>query len=69
MTLDLDQFRAGRFSLPGSSRDELPPCCGRCLYLAADQATVCFCDASYYFCTYSWPDKLTETTPPCLQEV
>ncbi|MEW6657696.1 MAG: hypothetical protein AB1424_03455 [Thermodesulfobacteriota bacterium] len=48
MTFDLAQFRACRFSVPGSSRDELPPGCGRCLYLAADVAAVCSCDASFY---------------------
>ncbi len=68
MTFDLTGFRTGQFSLPGSSRDELPSCCDSCIYLALDEAFVCFCDASSYFCTYSWPDRLTDTPAPCLQE-
>ena len=22
----------------------------------------------YYFCTYSWPDNISRTTPPCLAD-
>jgi hypothetical protein len=69
MTFDLEGFRTARFSVPGSSRDELPPCCSNCIYLAVDEATVCFCDASYYFCAYGWPDKLTDIAVPCLPEL
>jgi hypothetical protein len=30
---------------------------------------VCFCDAPfYYYCGYSWPDKLTQVVPACLQD-
>ncbi len=63
----LEEFRAGKFSWPLSRVDELPECCGRCVYLQADEATVCFCESYYYFCAYSWPDKLTEVEPPCLE--
>jgi hypothetical protein len=66
--INLPEFRAGLFSLPRSCGDELPGCCDSCVYLLQDEATVCFCDATYYFCAYSWPDKLTQTIPPCLQE-
>jgi hypothetical protein len=63
---NLAEFRAGLYSLAGSSGDELPECCFRCVYLLADEATVCHCDSFYYFCAYSWPDKLTQILPPCL---
>ncbi len=62
------EFRSGLFSIPCSSGDDLPECCFTCVYLLQDEATVCFCDASYYFCAYSWPDKLTHVVPSCLQE-
>jgi len=65
----LAEFRAGKFSLPSSEADELPPCCSACLYLLAEEAGLCFCDSPfYYLCAYSWPDKLTQTVPPCLKE-
>jgi hypothetical protein len=63
---DLAQFRAGLYSVAGSAQDEMPECCFSCVYLAADEASVCFCESFYYFCAYSWPDKLTSTIPPCL---
>jgi hypothetical protein len=63
---DPAQFRAGLYSLAGSAGDELPECCFNCVYLIADEAAVCLCDSFYYFCAYSWPDKLTRTVPPCL---
>lgn len=69
MTFDLAEFRAGMYSVPSSSADELPPSCFNCIYLVSDEATVCFCDSFYYFCAYSWPDKLTDTQPPCLKEI
>ena len=63
----LDDFRAGLCGLPFSCADELPRCCERCVYLIWEESAVCFCDAPfYYYCAYSWPDKLTETVPPCL---
>lgn len=68
MTFDLAGFRTGRFSISRSSGDELPPGCRNCLYLALDETTVCFCDCSYYFCTYSRPDPLTDISASCLQE-
>ncbi|RJR40999.1 MAG: hypothetical protein C4567_10105 [Deltaproteobacteria bacterium] len=63
---DPAQFRAGLDSVSGSAGDELPECCFSCVYLAADEASVCLCDSFYDFCVYSWPDKLTCTIPPRL---
>jgi hypothetical protein len=63
----LDEFRAGLYGLPFSCADELPRSCERFVYLIWEESTVCYCDAPfYYYCAYSWPDKLTETVPPCL---
>ncbi|OGP69384.1 MAG: hypothetical protein A2Z73_06940 [Deltaproteobacteria bacterium RBG_13_60_28] len=66
--VDPAEFRAGSFSIPYSSQDELPPCCFACVYLLSEESMVCYCASFYYFCAYSWPDKLTHTVPPCLQE-
>jgi len=67
--VNLDEFRLGIFSVPFACMDELPDCCCRCVYLQHEESPVCFCDAPfYYFCAYSWPDKLTPTEPPCLTE-
>jgi len=34
-----------------------------------DETDACLCDSGfYYFCGYSWPDRLTEAEPPCLQD-
>ncbi|MDD2903425.1 MAG: hypothetical protein PHU44_13430 [Syntrophales bacterium] len=68
MMPDLAAFRAGEFSLPYASKDELPPECFTCVYLLIEEGTVCFCESFYYYCAYSWPDKLTRTVPPCLQD-
>ncbi len=68
MMFDPAEFRSGVYSLPCSSWDELPACCVNCVYLLHDEATACLCDSFYYFCAYSWPDKLTQTLPPCLQD-
>ena len=65
----LDDFRAGLVRLPFSCADELPRCCERCWYLCHEESPVCYCEAPfYYYCAYSWPDKLTDAVPPCLQE-
>jgi hypothetical protein len=67
--INLHEFRAGQYSVPLCCGDELPECCFACVYLLADETEGCFCDAkSYYFCGYAWPDKLTRTVPPCLQD-
>lgn len=68
MMFDPAEFRAGQYSVPYSSKDDLPPYCFTCVYLRQDEATVCFCESFFYFCAYSWPDKLNLTIPPCLQE-
>ena len=65
---DLARFRSGEFSVPFTSQEDLPPCCLTCVYLLAEETTVCFCASFYYFCGYNWPDKLTQVEPPCLQE-
>ncbi|MDP3181450.1 MAG: hypothetical protein Q8M54_01375, partial [Desulfobaccales bacterium] len=65
---NLEEFRVGQYGLPFSGADELPACCFNCVYLCHEESTVCFCDSPfYYYCCYSWPDKLTDTVPPCLQ--
>jgi hypothetical protein len=66
---NLEAFRAGQCGLPFSSADELPDCCLTCVYLLYEEHTVCFCEAFYYYCGYSWPDKLTQVIPPCLETV
>jgi hypothetical protein len=65
---DAAAFRAGEFSVPYASKEELPPCCFDCVYLHVEETTVCFCESFYYVCASSWPDKLTHTVPPCLQD-
>lgn len=65
----LDEFRTGQYSVPFGCADELPDCCFACVYLIYDdqETGACLCDSpSFYFCAYSWPDKLTQTVPPCL---
>jgi hypothetical protein len=64
----LEEFRAGQYGLPFSCGDELPECCCRCIYLLYEGGAACFCEGSYYYCGYTWPDKLTQTVPPCLEE-
>jgi len=64
---DLDNFRAGAYSLPAADADELPDCCFRCVYLQVKGFSVSLSDTFYYFCAYNWPDKLTDTVPPCLE--
>ncbi len=64
----LEEFRAGLITLPSTEAEELPGCCTRCVYLLAEETGGCFCGSPfYYFCAYSWPYKLTETPPPCLE--
>ncbi len=66
----LEEFRAGQYGLPFSCRDELPDCCWACIYLLYDEGDrACFCDKpSFYYCGYTWPDKITQTIPVCLQQ-
>jgi hypothetical protein len=52
--------------VPFSCGDELPECCFACVYLLSHETDACLCDSQLYFCAYSWPDKLTQTVPPCL---
>jgi hypothetical protein len=66
--INLEEFRAGAYSLPGGDADELPDCCFQCVYLQVKGFSVSLSDTFYYFCAYSWPDKLTQTEPPCLEE-
>ncbi|MDD3581593.1 MAG: hypothetical protein PHW74_11295 [Desulfobacca sp.] len=68
--IDLEEFRSGQHGIPFSCLDQLPSCCEYCPYLIWEESTVCFCDAPfYYYCCYSWPDKLQDAVPPCLQEL
>lgn len=65
----LHEFRAGQYGIPFGFSDDLPECCFRCPYLMAEENPVCYCDQPfYYYCVYSWPDRLTTDTPPCLAE-
>ena len=68
MIFSLEEFRAGAFSVPYASKDDIHPECFACVYLQVDEATVCFCESYYYFCAYNWPDKLTHSVPPCLED-
>ena len=63
----LDEFRAGQYGISFSCGDELPAVCFSCVYLCHEESLGCLCDSPfYYFCAFSWPDKLTQTEPPCL---
>jgi hypothetical protein len=63
----LEEFRAGQYGVPFSLADHLPSACFQCPYLKAEENPVCYCEQPfYYYCIYSWPDRLTHTTPPCL---
>ena len=62
--INLHEFRAGQYSVPFSCGDELPECCFACVYLLSDETDACLCDSRFYFCAYSWPDKLTQTVSP-----
>jgi hypothetical protein len=65
----LDEFRAGRYGIFLSCADELPAVCFTCVYLCHEESSGCLCGSPfYYFCAYNWPDKLTQTAPPCLGE-
>ncbi|MFZ5449461.1 MAG: hypothetical protein ACOZFS_12565 [Thermodesulfobacteriota bacterium] len=65
--INLEEFRAGLYSVPFCCGDELPEYCFTCVYLCYDERDACLCNSgSTYFCGYSWPDKLTHTVPPCL---
>jgi hypothetical protein len=65
--INLDEFRCGVYSVPFCCGDEIPECCFSCVYLLYDQTDACLCDSQFsYFCAYAWPDKLTQTEPPCL---
>ena len=67
LMVNVEDFRAGTFGVSFSCMDELPECCFRCWHLIHEESQVCFCEAPfYYYCCYSWPDKLTQTIPPCL---
>ena len=67
--IDPAHFRSGQHGIPFACREELPPCCFICPYLVYEEFSVCFIqDPFYYYCAYSWPDKLTEVTPPCLSQ-
>jgi hypothetical protein len=65
----LHEFRAGQYSVPLCCGDEIPECCFTCVYLLSNETggSIC-CDSVHYFCGYSWPDKLTQTVPPCLSD-
>jgi len=66
---NLNEFRAGQYRLSFAGSEDLPDCCFRCVYLCHEESSVCFCDSPfYYYCCYSWPDKLLHATPPCLEE-
>uniref|UniRef100_A0A7C3Z1U0 Uncharacterized protein n=1 Tax=Desulfobacca acetoxidans TaxID=60893 RepID=A0A7C3Z1U0_9BACT len=65
--INLEDFRAGLFSIPFAGAAELPACCGRCRYLVHEESQVCYCETPfYYLCAYSWPDRVSQETPPCL---
>jgi hypothetical protein len=69
LMVKVEDFRSGTFGVSFACVDELPACCFRCWYLIHEESQVCFCEAPfYYYCCYSWPDKLTQTVPPCLAE-
>ena len=63
-----DDFRPGDVSVPGIDADDLPDCCFRCAYLLTKEFSVSSDGQFYYFCAYNWPDKITQTVPPCLGE-
>jgi hypothetical protein len=64
--ITLDEFRTGQLSVPGMDADDVPACCFSCLYLSHKEFSTGADDAFYYFCAYSWPDRISTTAPPCL---
>jgi hypothetical protein len=64
----IDEFRAGLYGLSFTEAEELPGVCFTCVYLCHQESggSLC-CSPMFYFCAYSWPDKLTQTVPPCLE--
>jgi hypothetical protein len=66
--INLDEFRAGGLSIPSIDGDDLPSGCFRCSYLSHKGFSTAGDDIFYYCCAYSWPDKISPTIPPCLQD-
>lgn len=64
----LDEFRAGGLSIPSIDGDDLPSCCFACPYLSHKGFSTAADDIFYYCCVYSWPEKISQTIPPCLQD-
>ncbi|MCL6620754.1 MAG: hypothetical protein K6T55_01520 [Syntrophobacterales bacterium] len=61
-----EEFRHLSVSLPGVDQDEVPEVCCTCPYLASKWFSSGSEDQVYLFCAYAWPDRLTDTPPPCL---
>jgi hypothetical protein len=66
--IGVDEFRAGRFSIPAIDGDDLPSCCFTCPYLSYKGFSTAADDIFYYYCAYSLSDKISPTIPPCLQD-
>jgi hypothetical protein len=65
--ISLEEFRTGAYSLPAGDLDEDLSLCFSCFYLSYKEFSLGD-GLYYYFCSYSWPDKMTSTTPPCLAD-
>ncbi len=67
--INVAEFRTGALSIPGTDGEDIPACCFRCVYLLTKEFSVNpNDDLFYYFCAYNWPDKITDTVPPCLEK-
>lgn len=63
--ISLEEFRTGTYSLPAADLDEDFSLCFSCVYLSYKEFSVGD-GLYYYFCSYYWPGRISQTTPPCL---
>ena len=65
--VSLEEFRTGAYCLPAPDLDEALSLCFACAYLSYKEFSIG--DGLYYFfCSYSWPDKMSHLIPPCLAD-
>ncbi|MEJ5328661.1 MAG: hypothetical protein WHT07_00725 [Desulfobaccales bacterium] len=61
-----EDFRRLSVSLSEVDLDEVPELCFACPYLASKWFSSGSADQAYFFCAYTWPDRLSDALPPCL---
>lgn len=65
--LSPEEFRTGRWSLPATEADEVPPGCFVCPFLAYKEFSMNEAEGLYYYyCAYDTPGRLRQDIPPCL---